>query len=442
MDGLFSANNLSQLEDTLREWIDSYVLAPGMLVQVVVVFAALGMAYVLRRPLRAWLKLLVAQYGTRPKLEWLPEAGEVAEQLLLPLIWALLQWISAVAAERAAYPNYLLTVTTSLLTAWIIIRILSSFVRNPLWSRLIGSIVWGIAALNILGLLAPTRTLLDSLDFSLGDLHVSVLNIIESVLLLTLLVWLASALARFIEQQVSATKDLSPSAKVLIGQTAKVVLIALAILIALSAAGINLAAFAFFGGAIGLGIGFGLQRIISNFVSGIILLVDKSVKPGDTIAIAGTYGWINHLGARYVSVITRDGTEHLIPNEELIINRVENWSYSNSLIRLRIPVSISYDSDVEQAMALCIEAAKETDRVLNYPECRCLLRGFGDSAIDLEIRIWIKDPQNGRGNVMSGVLLNVWKKFRENGIEIPFPQRDIHLRSSDVALSGAVKTAS
>jgi len=431
MDNIITVDQISQYERNITDWFNTTVLAPGMLVQAVVVFAALGLAFVLRRPLRTWLNQLTALYGTRQKLEWLPEAGAQISKLLLPIVWALLQWISAVAATSADYPATLLHITTSLLTAWIIIHILTSFVRNPLWSRLIATTIWTIAALNILDLLEPARTLLDSLDVSLGDVRISVLNVTESILLLVFLMWLASALARLIQQQLSQIKDLSPSAKVLIGQTVKIVLMVSAISIALTSAGINLAAFAFFGGAFGLGIGFGLQKIISNFVSGIILLLDKSVKPGDTIAVAGTYGWINHLGARYVSVITRDGTEHLIPNEELIINPVENWTYSNSLIRLRVSVGVSYECDLHKAIDLCVEAAGETDRILSYPEPKCLVLGFGDSAIDLEIRMWIKDPQNGRTNVTSDVLLKVWEKYQEHDIDIPYPQRVLHIKPAD-----------
>lgn len=180
-----------------------------------------------------------------------------------------------------------------------------------------------------------------------------------------------------------------------------------------------------------MGIGFGLQKIVSNFISGIILLMDKSIKPGDTIGVAGTYGWIQSLGARYVSVITRDGIEHLIPNEELIVTRVENWSFSGKRIRLRVPVGISYNSDPRKAMALCIEATEGIERIIEYPKPVCQLTEFGDSSVNLEIRFWIRDPQNGTGNVKTQVLLGVWDRFQEHGIEIPFPQRDLHIRSVD-----------
>ena len=201
--------------------------------------------------------------------------------------------------------------------------------------------------------------------------------------------------------------------------------------------GNHLTALTVFGGALGIGIGLGLQKVASNLVSGLTLLMDKSIKPNDVIAVGDTYGWIASLGARYAAVRTRDGIEHLIPNEELITQRVENWSHSDKTVRLKVPVGISYKSDVRLAMRLCLEAAGTVERVLAAPEPRCLLRGFGDSSVDLEIRIWIDDPEEGRANVMSEVLLGVWDRFHEHGIEIPFPQRDLHLKSSDVRLAVA-----
>ena len=184
-----------------------------------------------------------------------------------------------------------------------------------------------------------------------------------------------------------------------------------------------------FSGAIGLGIGFGLQKVFSNLISGVILLWDRSVKPGDVIAIGETYGWINALSARYVSVITRDGIEHLIPNEELISQRVENWSFSNRLVRLRVAIGVAYQTDVKRAIELIMEAASEVDRVLSDPTPACHLTDFGDNAVNLERRIWINDPRNGLANVKSAILLGIWDKFNKFGISFPFPQRDIHIKS-------------
>ena len=161
-----------------------------------------------------------------------------------------------------------------------------------------------------------------------------------------------------------------------------------------------------------------------------ILLMDKSVKPGDVIAVDDTFGWINRLSARYVSLITRDGTEHLIPNEDLISQRVENWSYSDSLIRLKLPIGVAYESDVPLAMKLAVEAAETVERVLKSPAPVCRLMEFGSDSVNLELRIWIADPQKGVANVQSDVLLNVWNLYHEYGVEFPFSQRDLHLKSA------------
>jgi len=319
----------------------------------------------------------------------------------------------------------------SLVNAWIAIRLITQFVRDEVWARFIAILVWGIAALNILELLDPTLALLDSLALSIGRIRISALTVIEGIFYLVLLLWIASLAARVLESRISKLPNLTPSVQVLFSKLLKIALFSIAILIAINSVGIDLTAFAVFGGALGVGIGFGLQKIVSNFISGIILLMDKSIKPGDTIGVAGTYGWIQSLGARYVSVITRDGIEHLIPNEELIVTRVENWSFSGKRIRLRVPVGISYNSDPRKAMALCIEATEGIERIIEYPKPVCQLTEFGDSSVNLEIRFWIRDPQNGTGNVKTQVLLGVWDRFQEHGIEIPFPQRDLHIRSVD-----------
>ena len=245
------------------------------------------------------------------------------------------------------------------------------------------------------------------------------------------------SISNVLERRIGRAASLTPSVQVLVAKLTKIVMVTLAFLIAINSLGIDLTALTVFGGALGIGIGLGLQKVASNLVSGLTLLMDKSIKPNDVIAVGDTYGWIVSLGGRYAAVRTRDGIEHLIPNEELITQRVENWTHSDKTVRLKIPVGISYRSDVRLAMRLCIEAAGAVERVLAVPEPRCLLRGFGDSSVDLEIRIWIDDPEAGRANVMSEVLLGVWDRFHEHGIEIPFPQRDLHLKSSDVRLAVA-----
>jgi len=221
---------------------------------------------------------------------------------------------------------------------------------------------------------------------------------------------------------------------VLFIKSLKIVLITIAIIVAIRSAGIDLTALAVFGGALGIGVGFGLQKVVSNLISGVILLVDKSIKPGDVIAVAGTYGWVTALGGRYVSVVTRDGVEHLIPNELLISERVENWTHSHSRTRLKVDIGVHYASDVHEVIRLCLAAAASVERVLSDPEPKCLLVEFGDNSVNLQLRFWISDAHNGVQNVKSAILLEVWDRFKEAGIEIPYPQRDLHLRTGFEAL--------
>ncbi|MDA3868712.1 MAG: mechanosensitive ion channel [Gammaproteobacteria bacterium] len=345
------------------------------------------------------------------------------------LVWLFLQWSAIQVYVYLEQPHSLLTPVASLLSAWLLIRITSKLVSNRATARLISTVAWTLAVLNIFGWLHPTLALLDSISLSMGSMRLSPLVIIKAGLLLWLSLWLAHVLSGFLDRRLETSESLTPAMRVLSVKLLYIGLITAAFLTTFSAVGIDLTALAIFGGALGVGLGFGLQKIFSNLISGVILLMDRSIKPGDVIAVGETFGWINHLSARYVSVITRDGIEHLIPNEILITERVENWSYSNDLVRLRLPVGIAYKADVRLAIKLCVEASQSVSRIMEEPEPRCLLKGFGNSSVDLELRLWINDPQNGRANVLSEVLLGIWDRFHEHGIEIPFPQRDLHLRS-------------
>ncbi len=349
------------------------------------------------------------------------------EPQILPVIWIALQWFTVIAATQAGWSSHVIGSVVSLLTAWIIIRLASSVVANPGWSRAIAIIAWTIAALNIVGWLEPLTLVLDSMAIQFGEVRISILGVGKAVFALVFLLWLAGFTTTTLERRMARMSGLSPSARVLFGKFLKIILFTIAFMLALNSIGIDLTALAVFSGAVGLGLGFGLQKVVANLISGFILLLDKSVKPGDVIAIGETYGWINALGARYVSVITRDGTEHLIPNEELISQRVENWSYSDQLVRQRLPLGVSYSSNLHKAIELVVEASMAEERVLKQPEPRCLLKGFGDNSVDLELRFWLKDPQNGLSNIKNNILLRVWDLFAENDIHFPFPQRELHI---------------
>ena len=211
----------------------------------------------------------------------------------------------------------------------------------------------------------------------------------------------------------------------------RIALLTIAVLVGLTSIGIDFTAVAVFSGAIGVGIGFGLQKVVSNLISGMILLLDRSIKPGDVIEIGEAYGWISKLGARYAAIVTRDGKEYLIPNEDLITQQVVNWSFSDRAVRLKIGVGVSYQSDVRKALDLMMEAAQENDRVLKAPPPATRLIGFGDNSVDLELRIWVNDPEAGVVNVASDIRLAIWDKFHAEGIEFPFPQRDLHITAAD-----------
>jgi len=427
MNGLFDLEKIQAILNSLFEKAIVHVSDPIFWLQfgfiaVVFVLANWLLAPLLRKGLRRLQKHFSHIPNVRKPLVALSE-------LMTPVSWLILQWISIAISEHYQWPKGALTILASLLTAWVLIRLVSMLVKNDSLARFIAYSAWTIAALNIFGLLDAVLQLLDSWFINVGDVRVSPLTLVKVGISLWVSLWLASALASLVERRLQNAESVSPAMRVLGAKLVRIALITVAFLGAISAVGIDLTAFAVFSGALGVGLGFGLQKIFSNLVSGVILLMDRSIKPGDVIAVGESFGWINHLGARYASVITRNGIEHLIPNEELITQRVENWSYSNDLVRLKIPIGISYNSDVRKAMELCLDAAQMVSRVQKEPEPRCQLMGFGDSSVDLELRIWINDPTNGRANVISDVLLGVWDRFHDNGIEIPFPQRDLHLKS-------------
>ena len=427
LNSLFDPAELRQWLEAVLAWVNSNVLVLANLEQVAVVAATFVVASILSPRLEVLL-------DHRPDLHWYARFGvpvaEALKPLARPFIWLLVLWFTVFAAKGGGWPHHITEGAVSLLTAWVVIRLASSFIRNAFWSRFIAVAAWSIAALNLLGLLTPVTHILDQMAITLGDFRISALGFVKAVIVSAIFLYVAALTARLAETRINASRNLTPSMRVLFTKFARVSLFALAAVLALQAVGIDLTAFAVFGGAVGLGIGFGLQKVVSNLMSGVILLMDRSVKPGDVIAIGDTFGWINTLGARYVSVITRDGTEHLIPNEELISQRVENWSFSNQLVRQKVPIGIDYGADVHLARELALRAADGVPRVKKEPAPVCHLMEFGDNAVILELRFWIDDPQNGVANVRSDVQLRIWDAYHEHGVVFPFPQRDLHLRSS------------
>ena len=315
-----------------------------------------------------------------------------------------------------------------MLLAWLVIRLAADLVPYAALARLIAVLAWLVAALNIVHLLGPTLDLLDSFAIVMGGLRVSILTVVKGVLSLAMLLWAATLASNLFERRITRLSDITPRAQVLLGKLIKTTLITLAVVLSLTSVGVDLSTFALFTGALGVGVGLGLQRTVSNLFSGIVLLLDKSIKPGDVIEVGATYGWVSSLGARYVAVETRDGTEFLIPNEDIISHQVLNWSHKSDRIRLKLPVRVPHDSDLDQVLALMLEAARRPPRVLPTPAPNALVMAFGESAIELELRFWIRDAQNGVNNVRSQVLYEIWRLFRQEGIQIPYPKRDLFVR--------------
>lgn len=361
-------------------------------------------------------------------------AGHLTRQVMV----IVLLWIELGVAYHFNWRHHGIRVVLSLMMAWVIIRLVTSQMKNTLLARFMDVTIWSIAALYILHLINPTIMILKKIDFNIGNIKISLFDIIDGLLILMVLLWLAKAILNIFHRWITMVENVTPAVQVLLEKLFKIVLLTSVVFIVLYHLGINITAFAWFSGAMGLGIGFGLQRVFANLISGFMILADKSIKPGDVIQLGDTYGRINFLGARHISVITRDATEHLIPNEDLITGQVVNWSYSSNLLRLKVPVGISYDADLQQAMALMLDAAAATPRILAEPKPACLLMGFGDYAVNLQLRVWIQDPQDGVANVKSELLMGIWERFHEHGIELPYPQQVLHHKVLAPGVGGAI----
>jgi small-conductance mechanosensitive channel len=392
---------------------------------VIIVLAALagwGLAALIRK--RVDFAKLMASWPIYPRIAALTVVKN------LGIIASIVLLISIYAAMRAATlpsRSYLIVVASNLATAWVVIAILASVIHNQLVNRLVSIAAWTIAALSIVGLLGPVEDALDSAGIAIGGLKITALVALKATVLLLLALWAANATSNFLDRRLRSYPDLTPSIQVLLGKLVRIALITFAVLVVLSSVGIDFSALALFSGAVGVGIGFGLQKIVSNLVSGIILLADKSIKPGDIITLGDNYGWVDTMGARYTSVVSPDGREYLIPNEDFVTQRVINWSYSNERVWLDVRFGVSYACDPHHVRKVALAAVSSVERVLSDPAPVCNLAKFGDSSLDFALWFVIADPIKGVGNVRSTVLFALWDAFKREGIEIPYPVHDMRL---------------
>lgn len=406
------------------DWALVNVLGTGLPLQLLLLLTIVPVALLLTRSMKPRIERWLSE--RHPRIRRAPLA-KVALRHLGSMVFLLLVLCVLILMRSITWPSasYLLEVIARLLAAWLLIRFGSLLIRNPTFSRFVAVLAWTVVALATLDLLEPTRHLLDMLAIGIGSIRISASTLLEGVLTLALLIWGAVALSRVLDGWYSKNPDITPSVRVLLDKITRIVLISAAILAAIHNVGIDLTAFAVFSGAVGIGVGFGLQKVVSNLMSGMIILLDRSIKPGDVIELGETFGWVSSLGARYASVVTRDGKEFLIPNEELITQRVVNWSYSDRLVRLEIGIRAAYHNDPHLVRRIAQEAAGRPKRVVATPTPVCHLCEFGDSSLKYILRFWIEDPQNGVINITGEVLLSVWDAFHEHGIVIPYPQHEI-----------------
>jgi small-conductance mechanosensitive channel len=336
----------------------------------------------------------------------------------------------------------ILDVSVQLVGLLLLIRIAVYVIRVSLgartrlkgWGVPISAIIWVFLSLHVLGWGDEVIAALDSIGMNAGKTRISVWSVMKLLVTVSVFVVIAMWASRWLERRVLKVDALAPTMRIGIAKFLQAFLVGLSVLVGLNAAGLDLTTLNVLTGAIGIGLGFGLQSIAANFVSGFVLLMDRSIKPGDVISFTGMpgtategFGWVEELRGRYVVVRDRDGVETLVPNQNLITNPVINWSYTDPRVRLKLPVRISYRDDPELAMRLLLEATANHPRVLHEPAPVSRLMGFGDHGIELELRFWIPDPQEGVNNVRSDVNRQIWRLFKEHGVTIPVAQREVRL---------------
>jgi len=300
-----------------------------------------------------------------------------------------------------------------------------SVVRN--FERAIAVLVWGGLVLHVSGLLPDAIDLLDQITFRFGTQKLTLWLVLQGLFWVAITLLAAMWLSGTIEARLMRAESLHSSLRVVFSRLATALLVLLAVLIVLPLVGIDLTVLSVFGGAIGVGLGFGLQKIASNYVSGFIVLLDRSIRIGDLITVDNFYGEVKNITTRYVVVRAMDGREAIIPNELLIATTVLNHSYSNRQIRLALGLQVAYRSDLQRAMQLMEEVARKHARVLPDPPPKAFLLRFAESGVDLELGVWIGDPEHGVLGIRSELYLEIWRAFQEAGIEIPYPQREVRI---------------
>ncbi|HUO80537.1 MAG TPA: mechanosensitive ion channel domain-containing protein [Steroidobacteraceae bacterium] len=437
---------MEQLNESLHTFARDW-LTPGSLLAAVLLATAAAAAVIAGRMIRRWPAAEPRSAGERAVRE--------ATLLAVPYGTGLLVLLLARAMfGLTTLDTRLLSLSLELYGSLVAIRAVAFLLRVSVgrngrlrtWEVRAALFVWFFVAMHLLGWLEAVTAFLDSIAVTStkrGDTSLTLWSIIRSLFTVIAFVIVSAWIGRWLERRLHGLHGLAANTRIAVAKFAYAFLIGFGVLLGLSASGLNLGVLSIFSGALGLGLGFGLQAIAANFVSGFVLLMDKSIKPGDVISFTGTigtstegFGWVQELRGRYVVVRDRDGVETLVPNQNLITNQVINWSYSDKRVRLKLPVRVSYDDDPEDAMAVLLEAAKCSPRILRDPAPVARLMGFHDYGPDLELRFWIADPEAGVNNVRSDVNRAIWRLFKAHGIRIPRAQLDVRMYDADGRIIG------
>ena len=420
--------------------VGAELTSPWFYLQCGLILAAAGIALAADAGLRARLDMTSFAMGWPLPLR---HFARVLVRSASTAVFAILVIAARVAMVQSTWPSrsYLLAMAAKLALAWLVIGLVTSVIRNAFIVRLVSLSAWLVAALSIIGQLDATIEALDSISVVLGGLRLTPLLVVKLGLLLLAALWLTNIASNFVESRITRSTDLTPSIQVLLVKMIRIGLMVMSIAIALGAVGINLSALAVFSGALGVGVGIGLQKIVANFISGIILLADKSVKPGDLVTIGDSSGRISAMKTRYISVAAGDGREFLIPNEDLVTQKVTNWTYTDKNTLVKVNFGTNYDADPRLVCKLAIDIATAAPRTLQSKPPNCILVEFTEAGMKFSLTFWIADP-DGMDNVKSDVMLSLWETFKREGIRVPYPVREIRIRGGALPVETTMEVPS
>ena len=359
------------------------------------------------------------------------ELNRLVTRYLIPLLYPIFAVIF-LAIGLSIYSEFfketiLFSTTLKLVALFLFLRFLRISSNNSFIANIAGSFLIPALILDIFGMLDLVIEYLDFYAFKIGNVRISIYLVIKAIIVLMIVFWISSLVSKKSKSYVDNSKSIKSSTKSIIAKFIDIIVYAIVIIILLKTFGVDMTTLAVIGGAVGVGIGFGLQKIASNFISGIILLFEKSVEIGDVVELDGgnIYGIVKHFGGRYTLIEGSDGKEIMVPNEDFIIQKVTNWSYTNNRARIEINLGVAYGSDLTMVRDILLNCARENSRCLNYPEAECFVTSFGEYDIKFTLYFWISDIVEGRAKPKSDVLINIWDKLQENNIRIPLPQREV-----------------